>query len=101
MLRPVTDAVVNEKGYYNPVLLRKGPLSSLYRISRAGKYFAVKAASEGSGRMPDLIRREYEISIGLSHPFIASVFVFEEDTPVGPGIIMEYVDGRSLSEFLA
>ena len=47
-----------------------------------------------------MIRREYELSIGLVHPGIVNVFTFEPATIVGAGIVMEYVDGRTLQEFL-
>ncbi|MBQ9475540.1 MAG: protein kinase, partial [Bacteroidales bacterium] len=48
-----------------------------------------------------LLRREWEISRNLQHPLIASSFAFLEDSPVGPAIKMEYVDGRTLREFAA
>lgn len=76
-------------------------MSCLYRVSRAGKYFIIKTAKGESGVHADLIRREYELSIALSHPYIVSVFTFETVTPVGPGIVMEYIDGYTLTEFLA
>ena len=41
------------------------------------------------------------MSIALSHPYIVSVFTYEDVTPVGPGIVMEYIDGYTLTEFLA
>lgn len=86
--------------YCDPVLIKDGTLTRLYRVSRAGKYFIIKTAKHESGVYIDLINREYELSIGLSHPNIVSVFTFEEVTPVGPGIVMEYIDGCSLTEFL-
>ena len=76
-------------------------MCQLYRVSRAGKFFIIKTAKGESGTYADLIRREYELSIALSHPYIVSVFTFEEVTPVGPGIVMEYIDGYTLAEFLA
>ena len=86
--------------YTAPVLIKDGVLSRLYRVSRAGKYFVVKTAKDGSGMQWDLLRREYELSIALSHPHIVTVFTFEEETSVGPGIVMEYIDGCTLAEFL-
>lgn len=76
-------------------------MCQLYRVSRAGKFFIIKTAKAESGTYADLIRREYELSIALSHPYIVSVFTFEEVTPVGLGIVMEYIDGYTLAEFLA
>lgn len=46
------------------------------------------------------LKREYELSTGLSHPFMVNILSFEEDTPIGPGILMEYVNGRNLKEYL-
>ena len=88
-------------GYCDPVLIKAGKLFTLYRVSRDGKYFIIKVASVQAAAADALLRREYELSIGLSHPNIVSVFTFERHSPVGPGIVMEYIDGRSLSEFLA
>lgn len=86
-------------GYHDPVLLKESALSRLYRISRAGKHFIIKTAKDGHHAA--LIRREYDLSIDLSHPYIINVFTYEHHTPVGEGIVMEYIDGRDLLEFLA
>ena len=100
-LRPIHQAEQISSKYCDPVLIKDGTVSCLYRVSRAGKYFIFKTAKGESGAHADLIRREYELSIALSHPYIVSVFTFEEITPVGPGIVMEYIDGYTLTEFLA
>ena len=100
-LRPIRQAEPKSSEYCDPVLIKDGTVSCLYRVSRAGKYFIFKTAKGESGAHADLIRREYELSIALSHPYIVSVFTFEEITPVGPGIVMEYIDGYTLTEFLA
>lgn len=100
-VRPMHEAESMSNAYCDPVLIKDGIVSRLYRVSRAGKYFIIKTAKGESGAYMDLIRREYELSIALSHPYIVSVFTFEEVTPVGPGIVMEYIDGCTLTEFLA
>lgn len=100
-LVPVKEDIVINYGYHSPVLLRESSISRIYRISKAGKHFIFKTAKDDSGRMRALVRREYDISIGLDHPHIVNVFTFEDDTEVGPGIVMEYVDGRDLSDFLS
>ena len=100
-LRPIRQAEPKSREYCDPVLIKDGTVSCLYRVSRAGKYFIIKTAKGESGVYADLIRREYELSIALSHPYIVSVFTYEEVTPVGPGIVMEYIDGYTLTEFLA
>ena len=100
-LSPICDTCEVSSAYCDPVLIKDGTVSRLYRVSRAGKYFIIKTAKDGSGVQLDLIRREYELSIALTHPYIVSVFTFEEATPMGSGIVMEYIDGVTLTEFLA
>ena len=48
-----------------------------------------------------MLKREYEMSLTLNHYHIPYIFTYEESTAVGPAIVMEYVDGRNLNEFLA
>ena len=100
-LRPIHQAKPISSTYCDPVLIKEGAVSRLFRVSRAGKYFIVKTTKDGSSAQMELIRREYELSIALNHPYIVSVFTFEEATPVGAGIVMEYIDGVTLTEFLA
>ena len=100
-IRPIDSTPISTSLYYDPILIKEGTVNCLYRVSRAGKYLIIKTAKDDSGSMMNLIKREYELSIELSHPHIINVFTFEESTPVGPGIVMEYIDGVTLTEFLA
>ena len=94
-------AIIYDGGYSDPVLLKENAVCKLYRVSKAGKYFVIKTAAANSGRNISLIRREYEIGANLSHPHIATIFTYETNTPVGEGIVMEYVDGTTLNDYLA
>lgn len=78
-----------------------GPLKEgrLYLAEKAGKRFVLKTAAGAKGL--EMLKREYELSIGLSHPGLAYVFTWEEDSPVGPCIVQEYVDGPSLGRWLS
>ena len=87
--------------YSDPYLVHKTALSNLYRLSREGRYFLLKTPAGTSEDLRGLLRREYELSITLTHPNIVHVFTYEYDTPVGEGILMEYVEARNLAEFLA
>ena len=71
----------------------------LYLADKAGKRFVLKTADGAKGQ--DLLKREYELSAGLSHPSLAYVFTWEEDSQVGPCMVQEFVDGRTLGEWLA
>ena len=73
----------------------------LYLAQREGKRFILKVPASGGVRDLELLRREWELSTGLSHPGLAYVFTWEESSPVGPCIVQEYVDGRPLSTFLS
>ena len=99
-LVPEFQPIAGNSIYSDPVLLAENSMTRLYRVSRDGKYFIIKTSKDNTGRLNALVRREYEISIGLDCPYVVNVFTYERDTVVGPGIIMEYVDGRTLSEFL-
>ncbi len=72
----------------------------LYLAARAGKRFILKT-SDGSAKGIEQLKREYELSIGLSHPGLAYVFTYEEFSPVGPCIGLENVVGETLTEWLS
>ncbi|MCR5326555.1 MAG: protein kinase [Bacteroidales bacterium] len=93
-MREVTPSL--DDGRYSVVAtLREG---RLYLAERAGKRFVLKTAAGARGL--ELLKREYELSTGLSHPSLAYVFTYDEVTPLGPSIVQEYVDGRSLGVWL-
>jgi serine/threonine protein kinase len=70
-------------------------------MRRAGRLFMAKTTMNDDARSLELLQREYELTLGLSHPHIVHVYTYEASTPVGPAIIMEYVDGCTLTEYLA
>ncbi len=93
-LREITSGL--DDGNYRIVsTLKEG---RLYLAEKAGKRFVLKTAEGAKGL--ELLKREYEISLRLQHPFIASAIAWEESTPIGPAIVMEYIRGRSLAEYL-
>ena len=93
-LREVTASL--DDGKYRIVsTLKEG---RLYLAEKAGKRFVLKTAEGAKGL--DLLKREYEIALRLQHPFIASAIGWEETTPIGPAIVIEYIRGRTLAEYL-
>lgn len=93
-LREVTTSLADGK-YSIVSTLKEG---RLYLAEKAGKRFVLKTASGAKGL--ELLKREYEIALRLQHPFIASAIGWEESTPIGPAIVIEYIRGRNLSDFL-
>ena len=69
---------------------------NLYEATCDGKKCLLKTP----GDLTSLLRREYDISCNLQHPYILTPLRYSEDTPVGPAIVMEYVEGCTLTEFL-
>ena len=86
--------------FHDYKLLKTTAYSKLWRVSRDGKYFLIKTTKNNSEYQQKMLRREYEISIGCDNPNIVHVFTYERNLPEGDGIVMEYIEGRTLDEFL-
>ena len=92
---------VDAPSQYDGTYTETTPVSSnIYRTRKAGKFFILKTAGSNDARSLQLLRREYELNVRLSHPHIAGVYTFDENSPVGPAIVMEYLEGRTLDRFL-
>ena len=99
--RPIS-AELDYSGRYTDVeLIATTSHARLYRMRRAGRLFMAKTTMNDDARSLELLQREYQLTLGLSHPHIIHVYTYEASTPVGPAIIMEYVDGCTLTEYLA
>ena len=48
-----------------------------------------------------MLGKEYAIAVQMNHPNIVQVYSRETNAELGPCIVMEYVDGRTLADFLA
>ena len=91
------DTPVETGGGYTEI---KEISPGLFRARKAGKFFILKTAKDSDARSLNLLRREYDLCANLSHPHIVSIFTFEEESPVGTAIVMEYVEGRTLGGYL-
>lgn len=75
----------------------------LYKAQRYGKWFVLKGLKpefRNSAIHLQLLTKEFELGIQMSHPNIVQLFSKEVDPVVGECIVMEYVDGQTLSDFL-
>ncbi len=75
----------------------------LYRAKRYGKYYILKGLSADCQLLTDhllLQEKEFAFGISLSHPHIAETYSLEEIEDCGRCIVMEYVDGTTLAEWL-
>lgn len=82
-------------------LLKEGTHSRVYLTEKKGKRFILKAPLTSSEEDLELLKREWEMSAGLSHPGLANVYMWEDNSPVGPCIVEECMEGRTLAEYLA
>lgn len=95
------DVKAYNDSFSNAILLKMSAYCQLYQLTKAGKRFVLKTIKDKSGAMLSMLKREYELSIACDHPHIAHVYTYEYSTPVGEGLLMEYIEGRTLTEFLA
>ena len=76
----------------------------LFKAQRNGQWFVLKALKPEYQQDPvyqGMLEKEFGLMLQLNHPNIVRVYSKEVDAVAGNSIVMEYVDGRTLNEFLA
>ncbi len=84
-------------------LFKRGTRNVLWLTVREGRRFILKGLPEELRAHPEeamRLRKEYSLGLRISHPGVAGVYGYESHPAVGPVIVMEYVDGSTLEEFL-
>ena len=77
--------------------------SCLFRAQRYGVWhviMGVKPQYAGDPQYAAMLDKEFVQTMKLNHPNIVRVYGRETDPVVGDCMVMEYIDGRSLNEFL-
>lgn len=75
----------------------------LFKAQRYGRWFALKALQPQYAENPQyaaMLEKEFQCAIMLNHPNIAATYGIETDAVAGRCIVMEYVEGRTLAEFM-
>ena len=75
----------------------------IFRAKRYGKYFVLKGLKPEYASNPfykQLLDKEFVLGIMLDHPNIVTFYGREFDPIAGDCIVMEYVDGMTLTDFL-
>ena len=75
----------------------------LYHAKRYGKYFVLKGLSAACQSITEYLflqEKEFALGVSLTHPHIAETYSLEEVEGCGRCIVMEYVDGTTLAEWL-
>lgn len=101
---PITeDFEVSPNAFYDIEVLNATGRNIIYRAKKAGKWFVLKGVKtlEGSiARNEHLLKREFDLFNKLNSNEIVKCWTLERIDGIGLCIVMEYVDGRNLQEFL-
>ena len=89
-----------QSGFHDFKLLRTNAHTSIYLAYKAGKRFAIKATKDNTALQTKILQREYELSIDCDHPHLVHIYTLEDGFPFGLGLVMEYIEGRTLGEYL-
>ena len=76
----------------------------LYKADRMGKWFVLKGLKEEFRSQPlyaALLRKEFEVGYEMVHPAVRQTVSFEAVDGLGSCIVLEYVDGLTLREWMA
>lgn len=77
--------------------------SRLQKVQRHGKWYVLKGLKDeyrGQPMYAELLKKEFDLGIRLSHPNIVQTVDYLDDPELGGCIMMEYVDGRTLKQCL-
>lgn len=80
--------------------ISEGQMFRILKARKGSKYVILKTPVVSDAMSLDILRREYELACNLYHPCIVVTIGFEEKTPEGPAIVMEYIDGTNMRDFL-
>ena len=78
--------------------------SLLVQTKRNGRWWMLKGLKEQYRQdtvYQAFLQKEYEITSQLQHTMVVSAFSFEEVEELGPCMVMEWIDGVTLREWLA
>jgi len=78
--------------------------NQVVKVMRQGKWFILKGLKpeyRDEQMYIEMLKKEYDLTSQLDHPNIVKAFAKEMNPNIGPCIVMEYVDGVTLDEFLA
>lgn len=101
----VLDPLSNEFNCYRELPTRNSSsYNSFYVAQRAGRLYVLKGLAPAVADDPvfqEWFAKEFQIGIQLDHHNIVRINSFEDDPVVGKCIVMEYVDGLNLTDWLA
>ena len=90
----------NPTNHYSIIeTISEGRVFRLFKARYGTKYVILKTTHIQDAMHSEILRREYELGKTLSHACIVSTLAFEENTPIGPASVLEYIEGVTLGEY--
>ena len=86
------------------ILLQQRRQNTIYTAKRYGKRYLLKVITPDYQVLTDirlLQEKEFSFGVSLNHPNIAETYALEDVSDLGRCIVMEYVDGMTLAEWLS
>ncbi len=80
-----------------------GAFNLIAKAKRHGRWWALKALKDDKRTDETyqiLLRKEFDILISMQHPSVVSAVGFESVEPLGDCIVMEWIEGQTLKEWL-
>ncbi len=98
------EKILNTERFTELTLVPSRGYSLLVRAKRHGRWWMLKGLKESYRNdtvYQLLLKKEFEITSQLQHPMIVSAFSLEEVEGLGTCIVMEWIDGLTLREWLS
>ena len=83
--------------------LSSSGFNRLIKAKRYGKWMLLKTLKKEYAQQTiyrQLLRKEFDVAVTLSHPNIVQIIGWEDVEGIGECIILEYIDGLTLKEYL-
>lgn len=96
---PVDDTYTHREELYSS----PDGYTSLYRARRYGRLYILKALKNEYRGVPlyeQALRKEFDVACPLEHSYICRVVSWETVPDLGSAIVMEYIDGLTLDEWM-
>lgn len=103
-IRSFSEAEWGTSAFSDYALLSDSGHSLIYRAMRDSKWWVMKTVDCGEGesaRNLRLLQREFDIMHSIDCIYVVRAIQMIDDAQLGKAILMEYVDGRTWSDFVA
>jgi len=94
---------ITESFFSNYEEIGRGDSHVLYRARRYGRWYVLKGLREelrGNPLYEEWLYKEYSVGVSLDHPGIVRVESLENDSLAGRCIVMEWIEGLTLDQWL-